>query len=578
MAELFSNPEVPPAYETERPIELVVKPPVSEEILLNPDAFEWEIGDQIRERAAVLPAIQKVTQTLLARENKDVADALAHGDLSSEEVNAFYRRMTKLLRDDSCARLPLYIPFEFLSCPDENDSVVKDFFDDFMTQYLIAWWNLLRYRDNRADFTDGDLPDDRDAPIEMVVKAAHLLPELLERDVLNEEDIEWLTRQAKDDEILRRSIHEALSPEQQSLPEPHAKSLDRIVPGASAALYERELQKIMAIEGDIPAARRRWLEQTLRDDIVRDTTRQAASLPEAKKIAMNLYTGDSLERQIAVALYEQLIDVPGGRRLALLTFEAALEYDEPPVRAQSIMALRRLCRSGAISQEYLESLGVSLPGLAGNLSENITNEMTGSLMVKLREMADTPMLREYVYPVALVEGSQLKGYGTSESDTDIAMFIKPGTPHDDRLRLREELAKVYGEGVMEFWLDEAPDGSLSVHDFDEFDVHEADSCWTHTLFQSVWVGDENTIGELRRQLLPRYYEDEGDFSRYVYLRRMEQDIVQWRLMHKGYARCYPVEQNPKQTTLPDGDSVFWDTGYRLLATQLFAEKVFLPKR
>lgn len=72
---------------------------------------------------------------------------------------------------------------------------------------------------------------------------------------------------------------------------------------------------------------------------------------------------------------------------------------------------------------------------------------------------------------------------------------------------------------------------------------------------------------------------EQPFERYVALRRLEQDALQYRLMHKGYEYHYAVRAD--DVTLPqdgiDSGSTFWDEGYRTLATRLFAEKVRLPE-
>jgi len=68
-------------------------------------------------------------------------------------------------------------------------------------------------------------------------------------------------------------------------------------------------------------------------------------------------------------------------------------------------------------------------------------------------------------------------------------------------------------------------------------------------------------------------------ARGLYLEEMERDILQYRLMHKGYERFFPPAGglHSAHADKVDGESMFWDSGYRQLATKLFASRVFLPK-
>ena len=71
----------------------------------------------------------------------------------------------------------------------------------------------------------------------------------------------------------------------------------------------------------------------------------------------------------------------------------------------------------------------------------------------------------------------------------------------------------------------------------------------------------------------------GEDARKNWLLEIERDTLQYRLMHKGNARHYP-EQGGIQTENSgalDSESMFWDSGYRRVATQLFLKKVFLPQ-
>lgn len=109
----------------------------------------------------------------------------------------------------------------------------------------------------------------------------------------------------------------------------------------------------------------------------------------------------------------------------------------------------------------------------------------------------------------------------------------------------------------------------------------ASDAWSHLLYNNVWIGERETIEQLRKELTAPYENDPT--LRRIALRRLEQDALQYRLMHKGYERHYVVDGDDRRLERGgvDRQSVYWDPGYRRLATQLFAEKVRLqspPKK
>ncbi len=197
-------------------------------------------------------------------------------------------------------------------------------------------------------------------------------------------------------------------------------------------------------------------------------------------------------------------------------------------------------------------------------------------------------LSKYIYPTVLVFGSRLKGYGAEDADIDVGIFIKPNTSNEDLEKVRAKIKdlfsheKIQGE-VVEFWLDQNEDG-LEVHDFEEPSPLLGDSYWTHVLFGGAWTGNQAEIKKLRQELLtPYFYDDEkevqGREARGVYLEELERDTLQYRLLQKGYERFMPPVggiDTPHADKI-DGDSAFWDSGFRQTATKLFASRVFLPK-
>jgi len=104
------------------------------------------------------------------------------------------------------------------------------------------------------------------------------------------------------------------------------------------------------------------------------------------------------------------------------------------------------------------------------------------------------------------------------------------------------------------------------------------------LLEGAWCGKKEAIKELYEKLLPGFLHSQdkkiADIdARKIWMKELERDTLQYRLLHKGYARLN-VEQGGIKTKNGndiDKNSMFWDSGYRRLATKLFITKVFLPQ-
>ncbi len=196
-------------------------------------------------------------------------------------------------------------------------------------------------------------------------------------------------------------------------------------------------------------------------------------------------------------------------------------------------------------------------------------------------------LRDFL-PIVIACGSKTKGYGDKTSDDDFAVFIRPGVDFALRGELREKLAKALAEiGVsekpMEFWLSRFGT-RLWIRNFPGLDRTLGDSTLCSILWNGIWSGDKATIETLYRDLLPDYLYSKGlrllgEKARKIWLREMEQAALQYRLLHSGYRRFYPEARAPyvPDCQAIDSESVFWDSGYRRVASMIFVKKVFLPQ-
>lgn len=171
--------------------------------------------------------------------------------------------------------------------------------------------------------------------------------------------------------------------------------------------------------------------------------------------------------------------------------------------------------------------------LEGPFSDNIP-----TIEAQLEEIA----ARLNPSEIVLVGGSQLKGYGTTNSDLDVwnleqlemSDAFKPGSPHA-----------------------------------------------THIYFNTIWLGGRSVTDELEHiaDHITDIYTDSVMYAtrpeiRRQAIERLESDLLQYRLLHKGFSRftgidefCIPPEM--------DGDCPFYCDEYRKIATMLYAKYVWL---
>lgn len=141
--------------------------------------------------------------------------------------------------------------------------------------------------------------------------------------------------------------------------------------------------------------------------------------------------------------------------------------------------------------------------------------------------------------IVLVGGSQIKGYGTTKSDLDIWEY-----------------------------------GNLTIDEFFRLGSPHA----AHIYFNSVWIGSKTitNLDEIAEQAINIYSYGISKEDRRLCIERLENDLLQYRLLHKGFSRfvgkssywtgCYPEI---------DGDCPFYDDEYRRIATMLYAKYVYI---
>lgn len=603
-------------------VESFASPAAARQVWPKHVAENKEFIEQIESRRVLNERLDAVLSRL-PRPDVPLKEAVAGGQLTETQVADLFTSLSALLENGpDYERIILYLPFEFLpgAAWDEASEETKQAAARFRAAYLSAWNRLLHAQDVRANFVDGDVLEVelRTGDLPRVVKAAHLIPKLVEHGIMNMEDVLALMGRSTDD-VLKRSIEETLPVladmglmpreaadqwETSRLPSPRAE----VAP--SLPLQQRlraAFQRADTEEGDEGTERRNaWLRQEkkraalasasdevsaaiARGDLDGTSAAQFAT-PEAGPEIRQAFV-DGVRKAVEAAAHTDL-----SKGLALFadyreTLLSLWRGGEPGVQEAIRKTFCRLHGLRVVDDAFLETLNIHLPKLAGPFSENA--KAMGEEMEAIRRTAlavgKTSKLAHSVYPVALVYGSKLKGYGKPSSDTDTAVFVKPETPMEEKETMRARLDETFAQqglmgGNAEFWLEKTAQG-LGVRGGETADPLIAEGSWTHVLFGALWTGDPKVIAELRAQLLVPYLYDapgktvHGLDARKAYLEELERDTLQYRLMHKGYAEFFPAYggiRTPHAGQI-DGDSTFWDSGYRQTATKLFASRVFLPK-
>ncbi len=588
------------------------------ETLTNNPVFK----DQIDARKRLIDALNAI-QSRITNPVLSFEELLHHKSIDEEQVADLYEALTSLLLDTSeYHRMILYVPFEYLlnSTYEPRTERLRVQAEEFRAAYMYTWNRLLYSHNVRANFVDGDVleTEKRTGDLQRVVKAAHLIPFLVQKGWISVDEVREIY-DTRDDEVLRSSIADTFGVlcdldlvDQDFLNRYGVSKVSKTVveplpiqPEALERVMEERLARVSVEDGDLTKKRQAWLAEVHRKNVIEETGNEVR-----QSLHHHLFTDEAVQRLLLPEAHvpSQLAFIEGVRKevesVAVKDMDAALRvYKSFHSALQTLWQIQnseigrylrqlffRLHHLGVVDAETLHSLGLSVPHLGGPFSENLKHLDAETKEVEriIDVIRSNPDFKKYVYPVVMMYGSKLKGYGTNNADDDLGVFIKPTTPDDMRATVRDLLRSICDsespkDPISEFWLTEDTSG-LAVRDFDGHDRVLGDSISSHVLFGAAWHGDINSMRELYAKLLPSYFlkTDKVMFGcnvRDIHIECLEHDVLQYRLMHKGYERYYPSAGGIKtpHADAIDGSSAFWDSGYRAIATKLFVERVFLPK-
>ncbi len=533
--------------------------------------------------------------------------ALSDGLIDEATACELYELLTVFLVEEECSdRLLLYLPFELIPEPMsgrfENDLRIAR--DAFVAAYLECWNKALERRDIRADFVDGDIPEAemRSEPLPLVVKAAHLVPILIRKGLLTRSAVERIMQEARC-ETLRQSLSDTLSSmDEEACTDTGSDSPARSYGWLAATVrnaqddMSRTAKRIASECGKKPEARIAWEIQKETTEISQACSRMIANTIRSGRLAVT-----DLSRFLIQAENQTVTVMTVAAAYLLMESEARIET----ARAQKTYlvlkpAFEKCWREGEEDvREELRSLWLRLMALDVLREQEVRPY---GLTVPTFDDPDDTVLRPYVgisdaitmdaelsmflLPIVIAGGSQIKGYGTDESDIDFAVFVRPGV----RLEDRDRIDVLIGEALepfditsrpLQFWLQD-DNGYLRIRDFGTDDRYLGTSVLTHLLFACPWIGDRRSVTRLYEKLLTPYLTTKevpvfGERTRSIWLEELESSALLYRLLHKGYLRTNPERRSSvAEGGVPDSRSAFWDSGYRRVASLIFLRKVFLP--
>lgn len=544
--------------------------------------------------------------------------AVATGALDAARLTHFYERFADtLLADPESHRVVLYAPLECFPARDDRSAAASA----FRAAFMWAWRGLLGVHDVRANFVDGDVMEVelRDGDLPRVVKAAHLTPALVNAGMLSMDEVTRLLT-TTGDPLLVESLTDTLStldrdghitqthraalttPQHLDATPPTPARRDLTLKSLPRALEDglRAIDHAPRAPG-VTDKRAAWLREVALEQLIDTLSDQAHTLILAGQHVGDVMMthGPTTQRTLIEALRKAILaeargDSSSARRRHDTHRDALISLwrdADGPLRESLKQLWRHLHSVGVLSDDEIEDLGVTVPALAGPFRDNMPAmaPLLRDMAALVQRMRDDDLLSETVYPALITFGSRLKGYGHDQSDVDVAVFIRPETAmtrqSEVRARLSELLRHRFIHGpAFEFWTMESDDGALQIRDMDHYDPVCGESTWTHVILGGVWQGPAETLETLQGRLLPTFIQASrrqkyGVDIRDLYLEELERDTILYRLMHKGYARFRaPLGglDGPGRRRM-DGDSAFWDSGLRHVATRLYLSRVFLPK-
>jgi len=401
-------------------VELFLNPARAAEVWPEEITTNESFLEQTAERKKLNECLNDVFDRL-PRPDMSFESAISQGHITEEQIKNTYTSLSSLLESgQGYERIILYLPFEFLPNTEWHPATkeLQQATDRFRSAYMKAWKNLLSAHDVRANFVDGDVleKEQKSGNLPRVVKAAHLIPKLVENGFMDVKDVITLMEKS-DDRVFKNSIADALPvlADMELLSGKEIgrmkKSKDRLVSSMARIIVSNEKSKsgqaktetktitllscqeelakrFASIDekkyGDITKNRLDWLKQKKKQEAI-ESLGDDISAAIIDNSLTNEATVNFLTPEAGVASQQALIN---GVRKAIEFASSAdkansiyahhkesllalWKNEAPEAKEELTKTFCRLRQLGIADDQQLAELNIVIPKLAGPFSENL---------------------------------------------------------------------------------------------------------------------------------------------------------------------------------------------------------------
>lgn len=608
----------------------VVQAPISVELFEDINRFGLGVEEKIilgSEAAKRARLAEELTNVFSKIGQNTLDSANQKGLIKQSEADQMFEDLADFILDDpNNVRLILYLPFQVFPDLNRNLTPANQKFGKVLHDGFI---HLLHDSEPRCNFNDGDELEEGLGEPPRTRKIAHLLPQFIEKGIVSIRDTISLMEISDEDEMSKALFEGAIVANEQGMfSQKDWGKILKIAENKSVAKTLNEFRKVenedekdMSLN-DIENSFYAELEII---NLIYSNTPYSQSISKKRVVWEKAVKVDQATertaKKLAVKLDRKEVSMQDLEKFNEVGIRAMFRYAEKLAKKDPNMArvfvadslsffrnfwakgnrceqeeitigARRLEKLNGISEAFLTEFGIkavnlslSLPIDIGDFAENGSKRFIEAARI----VENDPELSKYFYPFFLIFGSRIKGYAEGNGDFDMAIFVKPEVSFENRksaLSLLHKMVPMFSkiDKILEYWTHER-DQKLGLKVAPEnISPTIIGAPQIHFLFGGIWVGNNcQELDKLRGDLVAKYLDlsrfgEQKDFVRSKLLKQLEIDVLQYRLMHKGYRKNYPSDKDMAMVYggLIDSESDFWDNGYRKVATQLFLKKVFLP--
>jgi predicted nucleotidyltransferase len=526
--------------------------------------------------------------------------AVKDKSVTEEEVVSLWEGLTSFFKDDeNNPRLLLYLPFEML--PDIHHTEDLEQLEPSAARLAEtcrdAWLRLLHESEPRANYTDGDILESGIGEPERISKAGHLTPEFLARGIIDIQDVRMLLEIIPDEFFTSLSEGTVVAHDRGIIKESDWQEIQIIMNKRAKKSDVKKEDTSFMFDPDSPRISKE------RADWLRKTNEEKKDEQEAEELSVSIVSGRNGEEKTSYASEKvrTLSIFKVGEKFAQTDLLQAKGYsadnetllldlfqsNDSNVTNAISGGLNKWLRLGLIDAAYLQRFGIEITDLSEVMpysTAKISKDFE-YLTHAAEIIRQHPVLSQSIYPAFLLFGSRIKGYADLHSDVDAAIVMRPEADFSQREKILNTLQDdipEFPDRMLEFWTTRESGQLQFMMPKEDTRIFIGEK-QVHFLMNGAWIVSGDEFSKIQNEILERYVDlsrfgDKKEEVRSQLLGQIELDLLQYRIMHKGYRKYYP--QIPRSSTensdLIDWESDFWDPGYRRIATQLFLSRVFLP--